>query len=74
MASPRSAVGERLGSYQILSELGSGGMGRVYRAKDVKLGRLVALKLLQVHFEADSQMVGRFQREAHVWPACITWA
>jgi len=58
------AVGARLGPYEVLSPLGSGGMGEVYRARDTKLGRDVALKVLPEAFVADPERVGRFQREA----------
>ncbi len=46
--------GTRLGNYEVLSELGSGGMGEVYRAKDLKLGRVVAVKVLPGKLAADS--------------------
>jgi len=60
------AIGTRLGSYQITSLLGQGGMGEVYRATDSKLNRDVALKLLPPQFLNDSARMERFQREAHV--------
>jgi eukaryotic-like serine/threonine-protein kinase len=56
--------GARLGQYEILSALGAGGMGEVYRAKDTKLGRDVAIKVLPELFVADPERVARFQREA----------
>src|SRR5580765_1280494 len=58
--------GTRLGVYEILSLLGSGGMDEVYRAKDSKLGRDVALKMLPAIFTSDPDRVARFRREAHV--------
>jgi eukaryotic-like serine/threonine-protein kinase len=56
--------GQKLGSYRILSTLGRGGMGDVYLAEDVRLGRKVALKLLPSSFTNDSQRLRRFEREA----------
>jgi len=58
--------GTRLGAYEILSLIGSGGMGEVYRAKDTKLGRDVALKILPATFTNDPDRVARFRREAQV--------
>ncbi|HSB29031.1 MAG TPA: protein kinase [Pyrinomonadaceae bacterium] len=57
-------VGRRLGAYKIEKLLGTGGMGEVYLARDGKLGRNVALKILPVHFVADTERSARFQREA----------
>jgi Tol biopolymer transport system component/predicted Ser/Thr protein kinase len=59
-------IGRRIGSYQILSLLGAGGMGEVYRAKDTKLKREVALKVLPEAFASDPARMARFQREAEV--------
>jgi serine/threonine-protein kinase len=59
-------AGDRIAGYIILDELGSGGMGQVYRAKDVKLDRLLALKVLHIRFHSDSSAIARFQREAQV--------
>jgi serine/threonine-protein kinase len=56
----------KLGSYEILTALGAGGMGEVYRAKDTKLGREVALKILPATFTNDPDRVARFRREAQV--------
>jgi eukaryotic-like serine/threonine-protein kinase len=59
-------VGTRLGPYEILSALGKGGMGEVCRARDTKLGRDVALKLLPDSFTHDPERLARFRREAQV--------
>jgi len=58
--------GTRLGAYEILTLVGSGGMGEVYRAKDTTLGREVALKILPASFTNDPDRVARFHREAQV--------
>jgi serine/threonine-protein kinase len=60
------ASGLRLGTYEVQSALGAGGMGEVYRAKDTKLGRDVALKILPASFTNDPERVARFRREAQV--------
>ena len=60
------AVGSRVGPYEILSALGAGGMGEVYRARDTKLNRDVALKVLPDSFANDPDRLARFQREAQV--------
>jgi serine/threonine protein kinase len=59
-------AGTRLGPYEILSPLGSGGMGEVWRARDIKLGRDVALKILPEVFATDAERLARFKREAQV--------
>jgi eukaryotic-like serine/threonine-protein kinase len=56
--------GARLGPYEILSPLGAGGMGEVYRAKDPRLGRDVAIKVLPTSFSADADRLRRFEQEA----------
>jgi len=58
--------GTRIGPYEILSALGAGGMGEVYRARDTKLGRDVALKVIPDTFALDPDRLARFQREAQV--------
>lgn len=60
------ASGTKLGPYEVLSAVGAGGMGEVYRARDGRLGRNVALKVLRVAFLGDSERMGRFEREAQV--------
>jgi eukaryotic-like serine/threonine-protein kinase len=58
--------GTRLGSYEIISPLGAGGMGEVFRARDAKLNRDVALKILPALFALDPDRLARFKREAQV--------
>ena len=58
--------GAHLGPYEILSAIGAGGMGEVYRARDSKLGRDVAIKVLPEAFARDADRMARFQREAKV--------
>ncbi len=58
--------GVRLGAYEIVSLLGAGGMGEVYRARDTRLGRDVAIKVLSDAFVHDADRLARFKREAHV--------
>src|SRR5712691_1911650 len=60
------AAGTRLGPYEIVAPLGAGGMGEVYRARDNRLKREVAIKILPEAFAADAERVARFQREAQV--------
>src|SRR6266702_3896592 len=59
-------VGTQLGSLEITALLGKGGMGEVYRARDTKLKREVAIKILPEEFSSDPERVARFQREAEV--------
>src|SRR3979490_969404 len=61
--------GTRLGPYEILSALGAGGMGEVYRARDAKLNRDVALKILTEAFARDPDRLARFTREAQTLAA-----
>ena len=56
----------RLGPYEILAPIGAGGMGEVYRAKDTRLDREVAIKVLPEAFARDAERLARFQREAKV--------
>ncbi len=58
--------GTCLGAYQIISALGAGGMGEVYRARDTQLNRAVALKIVSEVFATDPDRLRRFKREAQV--------
>ena len=60
------APGTRLGPYEIMSAIGAGGMGEVYRARDARLNRDVAIKILPDLFAADADRVARFDREARL--------
>src|SRR5215469_8903099 len=62
-------IGTQLGSYEVLSLLGRGGMGEVYRARDTKLKREVAIKTLPEEFSRDPERLARFQREAEALAA-----
>src|SRR5262245_37888004 len=59
-------IGTKLGYYEVISLLGKGGMGEVYRARDTKLKRDVGIKILPDEFSRDAARVSRFQREAEV--------
>src|SRR4029077_2412186 len=60
------SVGTVIGSYEVLSLIGKGGMGEVYRARDTTLKREVALKVLPAAFSSNPERMARFQREAEV--------
>src|SRR6202051_4605245 len=56
--------GTRLGPYEVISPLGAGGMGEVYRARDTRLDRTVAVKILPAHLSSDPTLRARFEQEA----------
>ncbi|MEW6363027.1 MAG: protein kinase [Acidobacteriota bacterium] len=66
---PSLAPGVRLGPYEILARVGAGGMGEVYRARDTRLGRDVAIKILPAELASDAERVARFEREARALAA-----
>src|SRR5262249_34221052 len=59
-------IGRELGQFEVVAKLGEGGMGEVYRARDTKLGRDVALKVIPDLFATDPERLARFEREAQV--------
>ena len=63
------ATGSRLGPYEILSAIGAGGMGEVYRAHDARLGRDVAIKVLPPALATDADRLRRFEQEARATAA-----
>ena len=72
------ATGTRFGSYEVVAQIGAGGMGEVYEARDTKLGRNVAIKVLPEAFAHDPERLSRFQREAKMLaslnhPVSHTW-
>ena len=67
------ATGTRLEHYEITSAIGAGGMGEVYRARDTKLGRDVAIKVLPDAFAGDADRLSRFQREAKILATLNHW-
>ena len=69
MAGPQLAPGVRLGAFEITGTLGAGGMGEVYRARDTRLGREVALKLLPALLAASPDRRARFERESRLLAA-----
>ncbi len=69
LSSHASLAGKQIGTYQIEKLLGAGGMGEVYLARESKLNRRVALKILPFQFVADSERTNRFEREAHALSA-----
>src|SRR5262249_21236370 len=60
------SIGARVGAYEVTAAIGAGGMGQVYRARDTRLGRDVALKVLPPEFAVDPERVARFRREAQL--------
>jgi len=58
------AAGVKLGPYEIVAPIGAGGMGEVYRARDTRLGRTVAIKVLPAHIAREEDRRQRFEREA----------
>src|ERR1700722_13377022 len=63
------ATGTKLGPYEVVAQIGAGGMGEVYQAHDTKLGRDVAIKVLPDAFAHDPERLSRFQREAKMLAA-----
>ena len=63
------SAGDRLGPFEIIGLIGEGGMGQVYRARDAKLARDVAIKVLPDTFARDAERLGRFRREAQALAA-----
>jgi serine/threonine protein kinase len=70
---PESLIGQQVGSYQILSLLGAGGMGVVYQARDTRLKRLVAIKVLPSERMSDPERKRRFIQEARAAAPATDW-
>jgi len=66
-----TSIGSRIGPYEVVGKLGEGGMGEVFRARDVRLNREVALKLLTEAVIAEPDRIARFQREAQVLASLV---
>jgi serine/threonine protein kinase len=60
-------TGSKLGAYEVAAQIGAGGMGEVYRARDTRLNRNVALKVLPDVFAHDAERMARFEREVSLW-------
>jgi serine/threonine protein kinase len=69
MEAGRGLIGKRLGVYVVREPIGAGGMGEIYRARDTRLGRDVAIKILPAAFTTDPERLARFEREARVLAA-----
>ena len=65
--------GSRLGPHEILSLIGAGGMGEVYKGRDTRLNRIVALKVLPAHLADRPELRERFEREAHAIANLNSW-
>ena len=66
------ASGQRLGPYEVVGLLGAGGMGEVYRARDPRLGREVAVKVLPSQLASDPERLARFSARRGPWPPSTT--
>jgi serine/threonine protein kinase len=66
------SAGQKLGPYEIVQAIGLGGMGEVYRARDSRLNRDVAIKVLPEHLIRDAEALAQFAREAKRWRRCRT--
>ena len=68
------SAGTKLGQYEVVEAIGAGGMGEVYRARDTKLGREVAIKVLPEALSQDKERLARFEREAKLLASLTTIA